>query len=227
MSYLDRNSANRSNRTIVLATVAGIHALALYGLMTGLGGQYVDQVVTTITGSNIPIAPPPPPTTEPPKKVEPTDTRVTVTRDPIGLPPMTDRPLMEPTVMVLPPMPGPTRPDFVQLPELKIIPSPTPTGTPKLARPRNAPANWVTTNDYPTTELRNGVQGAVGFEVAIGTDGSVERCRITSSSGSAGLDAATCRYVTRRARFEPATDASGAKVNGTYSSKVTWVIPKD
>ena len=42
----------------------------------------------------------------------------------------------------------------------------------------------------------------------------------------AGLDRATCDNVARRARFEPATDASGANVAGSYANNIRWVIPK-
>ena len=60
----------------------------------------------------------------------------------------------------------------------------------------------------------------------IGSNGRVNACEITASSGHAALDEATCKFVTRRARFEPATDSNGAKVVGSYSSKVTWRIPE-
>lgn len=39
---------------------------------------------------------------------------------------------------------------------------------------------------------------------------------------------ATCKYVTRRARFEPASNGDGEKVTGAYSGTIRWVIiPKD
>ena len=41
----------------------------------------------------------------------------------------------------------------------------------------------------------------------------------------AGLDAATCKLLTRRARFEAASDETGAKIVGSYSGSVRWEIP--
>jgi len=55
----------------------------------------------------------------------------------------------------------------------------------------------------------------------------VTGCSVTSSSGSPDLDDATCANVTRRARFNPATDGEGQPTSGSYSNRVRWVIPKD
>ncbi|MDE8653115.1 energy transducer TonB [Novosphingobium album (ex Liu et al. 2023)] len=226
MSYADRTTTHSSSRTIVFATVAGIHALVLYGLVTGLGGAYIERVATVFRTTNYPVDPPsPPPTAEPEQKMpNQADTVITTPRAPIPLPDTGQRPYFEQPPFALP-QSGPGDDEVVVLPELK--PTPLPSGKPTPARPRNAPASWVTTDDYPTRELRDGVEGVVGFELTIGADGKVEGCRVTNSSGSPGLDAATCKYVRRQARFEPATDANGTKVPGTYASRVNWVIPKD
>ena len=61
--------------------------------------------------------------------------------------------------------------------------------------------------------------------MVVGSDGRVDACEITRSSGNAELDAATCKNVTRRARFEPATNGDGQKVVGSYSSTVRWQLP--
>lgn len=99
---------------------------------------------------------------------------------------------------------------------------------PTLARPATPvvnPATWVTTADYPTDALREKVEGRVGFELAIDTQGRPTRCTIKSSSGSPSLDETTCSLLTRRARFTPATDKRGRPTTGTYSNSVRWVIP--
>jgi protein TonB len=54
----------------------------------------------------------------------------------------------------------------------------------------------------------------------------VQACEVIRSSGSASLDKAACDNVSRRARFDAATDESGAKVVGTYASSVKWQIPR-
>jgi protein TonB len=61
----------------------------------------------------------------------------------------------------------------------------------------------------------------------VGADGKVSSCQVTSSSGSPDLDEATCSNVTRRARFNPATDGEGQPTSGSYSGRVRWVIPED
>jgi protein TonB len=98
---------------------------------------------------------------------------------------------------------------------------------PRSVRARNNPGLWATTSDYPASSLRLGEQGTVRFELAISPDGRVSDCRVLASSGSAELDAATCKRVSQRARFEPATDGSGARVSGSYTGSIRWVIPQD
>ena len=41
----------------------------------------------------------------------------------------------------------------------------------------------------------------------------------------AALDDATCRLISRRAQFDPATDETGARVPGTYTGSVRWELP--
>jgi protein TonB len=106
-------------------------------------------------------------------------------------------------------------------------PPPPPKFTPKSAQPKGNPGNWATTNDYPTRALREEREGVTGFRVTVGTDGRATGCDVTSSSGSADLDQATCSNVMRRARFTPATDGEGNPTTGSYSSRVRWVIPKE
>ena len=84
----------------------------------------------------------------------------------------------------------------------------------------------MTADDYPSRDLRDGNEGTALFRVVVGSNGRVSACEIVRSSGHAGLDAATCKAVTARARFTPATDENGARVVGTYSSSVRWQIPR-
>ena len=103
--------------------------------------------------------------------------------------------------------------------------SPTPSFTPVSAKPRNGPQGWITTQDYPSADLRRGNEGTAQYRLTVGSNGRVNGCQITKSSGARGLDDATCRYVERRARFDPATNGEGRPVVGTYSGTVTWQIP--
>lgn len=95
------------------------------------------------------------------------------------------------------------------------------------ARPNNNPGLWVVTMDYPARSLNIEEEGTVGFRLTVGVDGRAVGCMVTSSSGSAALDAATCSNVTRRARFDPALDDKGNPTTGYYSNRVTWRIPAE
>jgi protein TonB len=102
---------------------------------------------------------------------------------------------------------------------------PTPEFNPVAAAPRTSPGGWVTTNDYPTRDLRQGNEGTAEFTLMIGTDGRVSDCRITRSSGHPGLDQATCGKVSQRARFTPARNDRNQPMTGSYTGRITWVIP--
>jgi TonB family protein len=93
------------------------------------------------------------------------------------------------------------------------------------AVPANYPGNWATTNDYPVRALHNMEQGATGYSLTVTPEGLVGSCLVTESSGSIDLDEATCRLVSDRARFVPATDTRGAPTEGAYASRVHWLLP--
>jgi protein TonB len=113
-------------------------------------------------------------------------------------------------------------------------PTPLPTAIPTYALalrakppvPKNDPKTWVTTDDYPARDLREENEGTAVFRVAVGSSGRVTGCEIVRSSGHPGLDGATCKAVTARARFAPATDENGDAVSGSYSNSVRWQIPR-
>lgn len=96
--------------------------------------------------------------------------------------------------------------------------------------PPAPPTDWpfrFSRDDYPAAAMRNEEQGTVRYRVEIGADGRVARCTITGSSGSAQLDSATCRTVTRWARFAPARDGEGNAVADSREGEVTWRIAGD
>lgn len=94
--------------------------------------------------------------------------------------------------------------------------------------PTRAVANlstYVTDADYPAEAIRNRQQGIVTFRLQVGSDGRVTGCSILSSSGSSALDAATCRIMRARPRFEPARDAGGRPVPDEITSRIAWRLP--
>jgi periplasmic protein TonB len=213
MAYADQKMSG--NRVVALIIVALIHVFLGYALVTGLAYEAATKVIQKVTTVDIKeeikeeVPPPPPPKKDlpppppivapPPKVVIAPPPAVTVVRE---VPP----PAPPPPIVIAPPAPPP------------------PSAPPKAATPRGNPGSWATTNDYPSRALREEREGTTGFRVTVGPDGRVTDCQITSSSGHADLDQATCDNVRRRARFNPATE-DGQPTTGTYSNRVRWVIP--
>ena len=115
----------------------------------------------------------------------------------------------------------------IDIPRPTPVPSPVPSFTPKAARPLGNMAQWVTTNDYPTSGLRGEHEGSTRYRLSVDAAGKVTGCGVTTSSGFADLDTAACAVLARRAKFTPATDDTGAKVAGSFSGTVTWRLPQD
>ena len=230
MAYID--NARKAPSPAAIAAVIGIHALVGYALVTGLSFTKIIESVPGIEGyevEDIPLDPPPPP--PPPEEVVEPQQEVS---PPIYTPPAKldiprPRPEIE-TTGVLPPITELVipRPVPSSIPTITpAVPSPKPKlADPVSAKPRNAPGEWVTTSDYMSRWIREEWTGTVGFRLGIGTDGRVESCSITRSSGHSELDEATCKLVTRRARFDAAKDGTGAKTSGSYSSAVRWQLPE-
>lgn len=218
MAYADQEMSG--NKVTAFVIVALIHVVVGYALVTGLAYEGLRQVVKKVTTVDIKKdepkkdEPPPPPKKQaapPPIVAPPPKINVSVAPPPVQT--VVTPPPVAPVVPVLAP-PAPVAP-------------PPPRVQPKSAQPRGNPGNWATTNDYPTRALREEREGTTSFRVTVGPDGRVTSCDITGSSGSDDLDAATCANVTRRARFNPATDGEGNPTSGSYSNRVRWVIPKD
>lgn len=109
------------------------------------------------------------------------------------------------------------------------------------AMPKNGPsphqrrADWgaiLTPDDFPWSTMRQyaGKDGAMWPVAAvwnIATDGYVEDCRITLSTGFDVLDKLTCRLISRRQRYYPARDAEGNPLRSTDSIKMRWTAPAE
>lgn len=90
----------------------------------------------------------------------------------------------------------------------------------------NDEATWLGPDDYPPEAIRAEQEGAVRVAWTIGIDGRIRDCHVTESSGVASLDAAPCRGLVRRARYQPATDASGKPIATTKTRRVVWRLPE-
>ncbi|HEX8512735.1 MAG TPA: TonB family protein, partial [Allosphingosinicella sp.] len=103
---------------------------------------------------------------------------------------------------------------WIVVPPPMIAPPPPPQWerAGRRTRPLGDLATLFSAADYPEAAWQAGEEGRVGFLLLIGAAGRVESCSITSSSGSATLDAATCPLLVERARFEPARDHRGRPI---------------
>ncbi len=220
MAYADQQASG--NKIVSLVVVALIHIVVIYALVTGLAYSAVKSVAEKLNVVDVEeevieeVEPPPPPPdqpiTPPPVVTPPPLVRTPPTSAPTITTTNTPPPIFNPTPIVAPP-PAPPAPP----------PAPSKASG---ASPRGNPGSWATPNDYPARALREERAGTTRFRVSIGPDGRVTDCQITGSSGHADLDEATCKNVTRRARFKPALDAAGNAISDTYSNAVRWEIPK-
>jgi TonB family protein len=98
---------------------------------------------------------------------------------------------------------------------------------PREPQPRGSPDTWVTFDDYPARDLRQGHQGTVRYHVRVGPTGRAFDCSITESSGYSSLDDATCISFIRRARFNPALDKEDNPISSSFSGQHVWRLPPE
>lgn len=223
MAYVDtRNTSRNFGAGIaVLAVEVGIGLALVAGLSGTLTREKDNPFIAHTFTPDPPKVPPAPPKTKPTE-----DSVIDRVDRMIEVPPTTGGPVIPEGPLtdsggetVVGPL---TPPDTTPPP-----PPEPPRFTPKRAAPKNKTALWVTTNDYPTNDLRAEHHGRTGYRLLIDSKGTVTDCTVTATSGFPGLDKAACDNVRRRARFEPATDETGARTAGSYSGSVTWTIPKE
>ncbi|QZP08565.1 energy transducer TonB [Caenibius sp. WL] len=217
MAYADQSTS--SNRVIALVVVALLHVLLGYGLVTGLAFEAVKKVAQRVTTIDIEeekpkeeLPPPPPPKEAPPPPIVAPPPPINISPAPPPISTVTHAPPPPPIVI---PTAAPPPP-----------PPPPPRVAPKAPQPRNSPGSWATPDDYPTKAMREDRAGTTRFSVTVDAEGKVTSCQVTGSSGHSDLDDATCKLVTRRARFKPATDGEGNPTTGSYSNAVRWQIPR-
>jgi len=216
MAYADQSMSG--NRITALIIVALIHIFLGYALVTGLAYEAAKKVIKRVTTVDIEEEvkkeePPPPPKKQdlPPPPVAP-PVKINVATRPPEIQTVQVAPPPPPAIVLAPPAPPPPAP-------------PPPPAKASPAQPKGQPGNWVTNADYPARALREERSGTTGFRLTIGTDGRVQDCQITSSSGSPDLDQAACDNLRRRARFKPAIGGDGQPMTDTYSNRVRWQIP--
>jgi len=215
MSYIDQENGSRR---VAVGGVVLLHIAVGYALISGFAINVIRQIQPPIIVREIPDDKPPLPHDEaqPKHKVAPdplTAEKPIVTTGTIDV---TDG-FTGQKIDVYPVIPTWTPPR--EEPPQRISHARGPVAGPSRA-------TWVTTVDYPSGPLRDGIQGVVGINVAVGTDGRVTGCEVTASSGSDALDQATCRLYARRARFQPALDDDAQPTVSHHNDRIRWQIPE-
>jgi len=204
MAYADQSMSG--NKVAAIVIVALIHIFIGYALVTGLAYEAYKKAVQKVTTVEIkddePKEEPPPPPPE--KKVE-------APPPPVAPPVKINVAPTPPDIQTVTVAPPPAPPVVIAGPPIVAPPAPAPAppapkGATSAVQPRGNPGSWATDADYPQRALREERAGTTGFRVTVGADGRVVDCTVTSSSGSPDLDDATCKNVTRRARFKPAME---------------------
>ncbi len=79
--------------------------------------------------------------------------------------------------------------------------------------------------DYPSSAIRQSMEGKVVYRVVVNLTGKVSSCAIIESSGFELLDHATCHHLERYARFSPATDSNGEPIESKFEDTMAWQLP--
>ncbi|WP_343042806.1 energy transducer TonB [Sphingomonas lacunae] len=205
---------------ISIVLVGTITFLLGWLLVSGLAINVVKKVAEKLdvidVAEEVPVEEPPPPPPPPDQPLPP---------PPVVVPP-SPLPSVSTNVVrdTVPTPPPPQPPTPVYTPPPVAAPPATPDRS-RAARPRGREAEWVTTDDYPSSAIREEAEGVTGTRLTVGADGRVTGCEVVSSSGNAALDQAACRNLQRRGRFEPALDRDGNPTATTYNKRVRWQLP--
>ena len=225
--------------------VAAVHLALGYALIAGLGIKFEPDMTNTLQVIDLPRQTPPPALPEEPDPVQAPAPEASGASAP---PDLTARP----TPVVAPLMRLPAPPLLVAAPVPRMG-ADTSAGAAAIAGPGTGAggegegtgigasgigpggggqialrarhiAGRIRDADYPRQAGDDGAQGTVIVHFAVGVDGRVSGCKVVDTSGNDELDAATCRIVERRFRYEPARDASGLAVPDVTGWKEVWWI---
>lgn len=95
----------------------------------------------------------------------------------------------------------------------------------RAATPVGSPGDWVLSADYPSKAVMMGHNGLIQFRLDLDAAGKVLGCHVLARTNPDEFADVSCRALTRRARFEPALDATGKPVKSFYINKIRFVIP--
>ena len=86
------------------------------------------------------------------------------------------------------------------------------------------PFHAISDEDYPPTMLREHEQGSVNVFLTVGINGQIDSC--VAQGAAKILNETSCKLLSRRARFIPATDKHGNPVAVDLVWQVVWGITK-
>jgi protein TonB len=221
MSFIDQDRS-REKALSGAVTIAVVGCVG-YALISGLAMSVVRTPPWEIHATTYRAPPPPPPLRPKPtaKASKPAPSAPIVTPIQQIKTPAVDRTDVQ-TGTILPP------PAHIQTGDLgTTMPPPPKSDLSAGARPQGHPGDWVTTDDYPASALRAGVEGRTGFRLDLGIDGHATGCTVTQSSGSDELDRTACRLLQRRAHFAPALGVDGQPIASSFAGSVIWRAPSD
>ena len=218
MSYTDPKTMTPERMWSIVIVIL-INIAIGYALVKS-GYNVVKKVAADLNAFDVkeepppPVEPPPPP---PPEK--------NVPPPPVVSPPPIVNTNQPPPTVVTQAAPPPV---FVPTPEPpRAAPPPPPPAPPQKLTPKGNFQSLMSSDDYPPSAQREEKEGTVAYTLVVGADGRVTGCSVTASSGTPALDDQTCKLLSRRARFNPGKDSSGAATGGIYPGRFRWVLPKE
>ena len=125
-------------------------------------------------------------------------------------------------VIVVAERPVPGAPAAVDILERRRIPYRIVTNTSAVSRATLSRWSARIQENYPPRAVRDEIEGRVGVRVTVGPNGRVSDCSVTSGSGSSILDDAACSGMRSYARFNPALDAAGNPISGSYTTTIVY-----
>lgn len=81
----------------------------------------------------------------------------------------------------------------------------------------------VVSENIPFSQMESGENGTVRLRLLISETGAITECKLLGTTDPQGLERHICRAY-RRARFEPARDATGNPMPSFYTTTITYAL---
>jgi len=213
-----RRQRDPKRHLVGLSVVLLLHALVIYGLLTGLARKAVEVIKKPVSATIVEeIKKPPPPPPPPPKKVEPPPLKPPPIQLPYVPPPDIPPPveMTPPPVSITAPTPPP-QPYTIAPPAPPVVVAPP---APKPAVRRGITRISGDDPSYPREAIRNGVsKGRVVARLQIDEKGNVTSVEIVSSNPPHVFDRAV-RDALQDWKFKPEGEKYVGEVEINFTLK--------